>query len=205
MQKGTRGALPGEVVVDYRSPGGPVVKSVRGVLLLSYVERLKAYGHYDRYLAAIPEAPRERLLYTTAMSWVPVELAMFHFAACDGLALTEDELQEHGSKTAGSMGPAMLGTLLRAVGTTPLTALTALGRVWDRIHEGGSCYAVQTGPKDLHLEQRGNPMVSSRFYRISGQGFYRALAEFFCKRAYVKSARPELVDPLSYAVEISWA
>jgi hypothetical protein len=204
MQKGTRGSLQGEVVVDYHSPGGPRIRSVRGVMLLSYTERLKAFGHYDRYVAALPADRRDELLYTTAMSWVPAELAMLHFAACDSLALDEQELLEHGGKTASSVGPSMLGTLLRAVGTTPLTALTAVGRVWDRIHEGGSCYAVQTGPKDLHMEQRGNPMAHSRFYRISGYGFYRALAELFCTKAYVKPARPALADALSYAVEISW-
>jgi hypothetical protein len=194
----------GEVLVDYLSPLGPRLTALRGVMLMSYVERLKERGHLDRYSAALSEADRVRLTYITAMSWVPVDLALAHFAACDALNFGERELVEQGGESARTMGPAMLGTLLRAVGTSPLSALSALGRVWDRIHQGGACVAIHIGPKDLFIEQQGNPLSSSRFYRLSGQGFYKSLAELFCTRAYVKAARPTQQDGRAFAVTISW-
>lgn len=194
----------GDVVVHYQSPVGPGLTAIRGVMLMSYVERLKDRGHLERYSAALSETDRTRLTYITAMSWVPVDLAAAHFAACDALGLGELELIEQGGESARSMGPAMLGTLLRAVGTSPLTALSALGRVWDRIHQGGVCVAIHTGPKDLYIEQQGNPLSGSRFYRLSGQGFYKSLAELFCARAYVKATRPMQRDGRAFAVTISW-
>jgi hypothetical protein len=194
----------GELVVDHRSANGAVVRSFRGALLMAYIERLKAQEHYPRYLAALSTVHREELTCITALSWVPAELVLAHFEACDGLDLPEREVVEQGYLAGKSASPVMLGTLVRLTGLTPLTALHALGRVWDRIYEGGTCIALRTGPKDVFIEQRGNPAARSRFYRLAGRGFYRALAEVFCTRAYVRDERSRTPGPHAFAVTVSW-
>lgn len=193
----------GQLVVDHRSPGGAVVRAIRGALLVAYVDRLKARGHYEGYLAALPPAQRDAF-YITAMSWVPAELVNAHFEACDRLALPDAEVIEQGYLAGRASSPLMLGTLARMAGLTPLTALHALGRVWDRIFDGGTCVAYRTGPKDVFIEQRGNSAVRSRFYVLAGRGFYRALAEVFCSRAYVRGETPRTPGPNSFAVTVSW-
>ena len=194
----------GQVVVDHRSAKGPTVRAIRGALLVSYIDRLKAEGHFDRYIAALAAADREQLTFTSAMGWVPEGLVTAHFDACDGLELPEREIIEQGYHAGRASSPLMLGTLVRMAGLTPLSALHALGRVWDRIYDGGSCIAIRTGPKDVFIEQRGNPAARSRFYRLAGQGFYRALAEVFCKRAYVRGERPRATGSNAFAVTVSW-
>lgn len=194
----------GELVVDHRSPSGAVVRAIRGALLVAYVDRLKARSHYDSYLAALPAAHREQLSFIAAMSWVPAELVNAHFEACDRLELSEAEAIEQGYLAGKASSPMMLGTLVRMTGLTPLTALHALGRVWDRIFDGGTCVAYRTGLKDVFIEQRGNPAARSRFYVLAGRGFYRALAELFCTRAYVRGETPRTPGPNTFAVTISW-
>lgn len=196
--------MNGELLVDHQSPTGGPITAVRGALLLSYIERLKARGYYERYVELLAPESRDQVLYMTAMSWVPIELAWVHFEACDRLDFADVETIEQGYLAAKASAPVMLGTLFRGVGLTPVDAVRALGRVWDRIHVGGGCLALQTGPKDVYIEQRGNMGARSRFYRTAGMGFYRGLAEVFCKRAYVRPAAPRVEDRDRFAVTISW-
>jgi hypothetical protein len=196
--------MNGELLVDHESPTGGPITAMRGALLLSYLERLKARDYHARYVELLPAQWREQILYMTAMSWVPVELAWVHFETCDRLDLADVETIEQGYLAAKAAAPVMLGTLFRAAGLTPVGAVRALGRVWDRIHVGGGCIALQTGPKDIYIEQRGNMGARSRFYRTAGMGFYRGLAEAFCKRAYVRPAPTRADDPDRFAVTISW-
>jgi hypothetical protein len=102
------------------------------------------------------------------------------------------------------MSRAMLGTMLRMTGISPLVAIGSLGRVWDRVYTGGSCTVLRTGPKDLFLEQNGNPLASSRYLRIASQGFFKSLTELFSAKAYIKAARPRQPGPLAFALRGSW-
>lgn len=180
------------------------MRAIRGALLLSYLDRIKARDHYPPYIETLSSEHREQLASVTAMSWVQADLVSAHFDACDRLALPEGEIIEQGYLAGKSTSPVMLGTLARAAGMTPLTALQALGRVWDRIYDGGSCVAFRTGLKDVFIEQRGMPSARSRFYRLAGRGFYRALAESFCSRAFVREETPRVASPNSFAVTVSW-
>lgn len=198
------GAPTREVIVEHHSPAGPLITSVRGSLLVTAIERLKECGHFERYLTKLPARYHEQMLYALAVSWVPVELMMEHCKACDDLCLSDAELVQLGSETARTMSRAMLGTMLRTAGISPLLALASLGRVWDRIYIGGSCTVLRTGPKDVFLEQNGNLLAGSRYLRIASQGFFKSLAELFSTKAYVKAARPRQPSPLAFALEGSW-
>ena len=192
------------VAVDHRSAKGPVVSAVRGSLLASAVERLKVFGHYERYVALLSPALREKVVFSLAMSWLPVDLLVQHCQVCDELMLTDVELQELGGQTASSMTRVMLGSMARNVGMTPWLALGSAGRVYDRIYEGGAVSVTRLGPKDLRLEQVGNPLAQSRYFRLTARGFYKSLCEMFCKKAYVKPARGTDSGRDSYAFAISW-
>lgn len=198
-------SLSAEVIlVDHRSAKGPTVSAVRGSLLVSAIERLKACGYHDRYLAVLSPTLREKVSFSLAMSWLPIELVIQHCQACDELVLSDAELQALGGETASSMARVMLGSLARNAGMTPLVALGSAGRVYDRIYEGGGVSVTRLGPKDLRLEQIGTRLAASRYFRVTTQGFYRSLCELFCKKAYVAPARGVDRGPDSYAVTVSW-
>ncbi|MDB4987943.1 MAG: hypothetical protein JWN04_3121 [Myxococcaceae bacterium] len=193
-----------EILVDHHSAAGPVITTVRGSLLVSAIERLKAYGHHERYLEKLPKALHDEMQFSLAMSRLPVELLVEHCRACDTLELSDAELLQLGSQTASSMAQAMLGALLRTAGTTPLTVLGQTARIYERLFEGGSCMVYRTGPKDVCIEQSGNPLAPSRYFRTTAQGFYKSLAEMFSKTAYVKAARARHSPALAFAIELSW-
>lgn len=192
-----------ECVVDHRSEQGPEVLLVRGSLLVSAIDTLKSCGHFERYLAKLPASQHDAMLYTLAMSWLPLAQMLMHCQACDELSLSDAELVRLGSASANSIAHALLGSLLRTTGMSPLTALSAYGRVYDRLFQGGGCMVLRTGPKDLRLEHLGNPLGASRYHCLSTQGFYKSVTELFAKRAYVKAARTQQPGA-SFAIEISW-
>lgn len=191
-------------VVDHHSAKGPLVNAVRGSLLVSAVERLKACGYYERYVAVLSPVLREKLLFSLAMSWLPTDLVLQHCLACDELMLTDAELLALGGQTANSISRVLLGSLARTAGMTPWLALGSAGRVYDRIYEGGGISVTRLGPKDLRVEQTGNPLAASRYFRVTAQGFYGSLCELFCKKAYVKPIRASDAARDSYAFAISW-
>lgn len=91
-----------EIVVDHTSSKGAVVRSVRGTLLAMSITRLKETGHYERYLAELPTASSDAILYAVPMSWVPVELMLLHCHACDRLNLPHEILMQLGAQTAST-------------------------------------------------------------------------------------------------------
>jgi hypothetical protein len=193
-----------EVVVDHTSSKGPVVRTMRGTLLATSIARLKETGHYERYLAELPSASSDAILYALPMSWVPIELMLTHCHACDRLELSHEILMQLGSQTASTIMQTFFQKLLHASGLSPWVAMESIGRLWDRIHEGGAVTLIRKGPKDVYIEQRGNPLASSRYFTTGAQGFYNSLAELFSNKAYVRAVKPRQADANSFAFVVSW-
>lgn len=194
----------GERLIDHVSAKGPVIQAFRGSLLAAAIERLKECGHYERYEALLPPREREAILCSLAMSWIPTELISVHSETCERLNLSDAELIELGGQAATSLVRSLFSSLLRASGTSPWGAIKSIDKMWDRLHEGGGILVVQTGPKDVYVEQHGHPLASSRYYRTTARGFYKSLAELFSSKAYVKSADPRHSSKLAFAMEVSW-
>src|SRR4051812_19196689 len=86
-----------EIVVPH-SESAPVT-GVRNLLIQASLGALKANGYYERYTSHMDRAKLEQLLEYVAPSWVPVELALAHYAACEKLCLTSTELTMMGRST----------------------------------------------------------------------------------------------------------
>jgi hypothetical protein len=198
-----------ETICDHQSEGGPNVTHVRGTLLVASIETLKNAGHYERYLSLLAAPFREVLPFTLAHSWVPLELAMAHYGACDALALSEAELERIGELVATRFAETFLGTLLRATRNAgvdaPWIALRAQGRMWDRLYIGGHVRITRTGPKDALGEFQGLPLSQFPYFRSAYRAYYRGIAHMFVRTAYVQIARRRDAPANTLTLTASWA
>jgi hypothetical protein len=193
-----------EIVVDHTSPQGPVVLSVRGSLVVTFLRSLREGGYFDQYVELLPAEHREALVQASAVSWLPIDLVVEHCRACDQLGLSESQLLALGASTAEGMATTTLSALMRTAGATPLTMMsTSFARVWDRTFEGGRVSVRRNGPKDCVLEFSGMPLASSPYYRLTSRGFYQALAARLSKSAYANLVRTSS-PATSLAIALSW-
>ncbi|HEX6242418.1 MAG TPA: hypothetical protein VFZ61_16010 [Polyangiales bacterium] len=199
---------PYTVVVDHQSSHGPEVTHIRGILLVKSLENLRKAELFERYAAELSDTLRNQIEGTMATSWVPVELAEEHYAACDRLALNEPTIERLGALMAESMDSSVMSTLLkttRQAGVESMwSALKQTDRLWDRLYQGGKTTLLQLGPKDLILEHHGISLAKSRHFRAGLRAYWVALGQMMTKVVYVKLIRPRVPHPHSIALAGSW-
>lgn len=195
-----------QLLVDHKSTAGPVVTQVRGSLVVSSLQTLRELDLYERYVAALPNAWREPVLFALASSWLPVDLVLAHYAACDSLRLTGAEMDAIGTHVAERVMGSFLVTLLRGsrVRSTISSSVMALQnyhRFWDRVMQGGGCRITLTGPKDAIIESRGVPMFRYEYFRTAYPALMRAAGMVFAKSCYTRVLR---TTDTSMDIALSW-
>jgi hypothetical protein len=181
-------------LVDYQSTAGPMLVQVRGSLLVSSLQSLRELDYFPRYIAHLPVAFHEPVLYALASTWLPSELAVAHYAACDEMELSEQEFERVGEYMAKRMFGTLFATVLRSsrlVGANvgPLATLRNYDRLWERLLQGGSCTVCQTGPKDVSIESRGVPMFRYRYFRFAYMNLIRGAGLLFGRTVYTRVLR----------------
>jgi hypothetical protein len=78
-----------QILLDYVHPNGPRVTHMRGLLLVNAMDNFKGWGVYDRYLEALSEKDRDRLVSTVVTSWVPIEAAELHYETASNLGIPD--------------------------------------------------------------------------------------------------------------------
>jgi hypothetical protein len=195
---------PAELIADYKSANGPTLLQVRGSLLASSLQTLRERGLYERYVPHLVNAQRDDILYCVAASWLPVELAMAHYAACDAMQLTDQELEAVGGDVSRRIMGTFVATLVRSARhvTTPTSIpLRQYPRLWERLLMGGGCRVYLTGPKDARIESYGVPMFKYKYFRTAYVGTLRGAGLMFrsAMHARVKRATDDALT-----VEINW-
>jgi hypothetical protein len=197
----------GAVLVDHVAASGPEVKSVRGSLIASSLQTLREAGHFERYLTKLPKQHHEALLFCLASTWLPIEMATHHYAACDALGLDDREMDRIGEVVSNRIMGTVLGTLLRSgrsLGATPTPwlVLRQYGRLCDRLLDGGTHLVREVGPKDAYVESGGLPLFRFRYFRVAAVGLIRGGAGMFAKSCYVKALGSPAESRL--AVSVRW-
>lgn len=151
--------------------------TIRSTVLQSSVASLRQRGHFERWLALIDPRYRATIVESLAPSWMPIEVALAHYAACEALELPLSEQVAMGEAVGDRIQGSFLTTLMksaRAAGYNPLILLSQFDRLYGRLFQGGSVQLTQTGPKDADVEVRG--MLTTRFsyFRIAFTGVVRA-------------------------------
>ena len=125
------------------------VTQVRSTLLQSSINSLRTHGHYERYLTVVDPAYREVILGSLAPEWLPVAVAEAHYAACDALRLSPEEMQRIGEEVGDRIQGTFLGTIVkraRMLGLTPWVLLDHFERLWGRLMVGGGVAVYRTAP-----------------------------------------------------------
>ncbi len=194
----------GDVLVPFPVPRAyvPPVTHLRSTLLLSSVLTLKARGRYSSYLGKLGSAHHAAIDALVAGAWLPVDLAIAHYKACDALALGTHEQLEMGTQVAAQVQGGLLDTIVRAArnaDATPWTALESYPKFWERLMKGGAVSIERLGPKDALLEAVGVPFEGNRYFRTAFRGMNQAAFAPLCERIFVKDM-PEL----GFVCRISW-
>jgi hypothetical protein len=176
-----------DVILPFPARTQPV-RAIRSTVLIGSFGELREHGHFDTYVAALPPHARDLLVSTVAGVWIPIDLALVHYAACDSLGLSADTIAALGRGVFDRIRGTLLGTTVRMakeVGVTPWTVLPHLQRFWDRAYQGGGLRVTKLGPKEASGEVTQAAMAESFYFRNALRGLVVGVLEMFCQKAYV--------------------
>src|SRR4051794_1890465 len=111
----------------------PVATRVRSTWLRSSLAALEARGLMHRYLTLLPAEHHAAVLASVAGTWLPIEVAVQHYHACDRLGLAPLDVLAIGQEVTRRVhGMAMRTflTLAQGLGATPWTALERMTTLW---------------------------------------------------------------------------
>jgi hypothetical protein len=197
---------PDEVMVALPSPLLRVT-SVRSTLIHASLDSLRQRDLIAQYTALLPREHHEAILQTLAATWLPIEVGMAHYRACERLDLMDHDQIDIGSDVGRRIQRSALSTIARAsraAGVTPWLGLTSIDRLWFRLMQGGGACVTKTGPKDARIVFEGVPLAEFRYFRNGFRGLILAAAELFSNRAYVHTVNNRC-GPLRLEYRISWA
>lgn len=197
-----------KVLVDYRSPDGPTVTHMRGLLFVDALENLRTWDLYARYEQHIAREHRDAIAQALASSWVPMEHAIAHYAACDALQLNGSQLQAMAGQITQRIASTLFASVVRKIrGAGVESFKLALGntdRLHQRLYRGGAVRVIMTGRKDAVVETYGFPIAQSRSFRGGVAAFGEFSAAMFCKAAVVRHTVPSEPNASSLALAYSW-
>lgn len=166
---------PREIIHAFPAAIAPL-SAVRNVVIQASLAELKKHGHYDRYTTLIAPASLAQLLdLAIAPSWIPVQLALDHYDACERLQLNESQFEELGRSVGDRVQDVALVTTKGVTDGRDLwQSVHALHRMWPRLFQGGAVQVVKVGPKALIMEERGFSLNRFHYYRVAHVAAVRA-------------------------------
>jgi len=170
----------------------PPPRNVRSTVLISSRRALDATGFQESYERHLPETARAELGSVIAGVWLPMELGVAHYAACEALGLSNEEQVKMGRKTGERVNGTLLGTVARlahSAGVTPWTLIEQLPRFWTRGFDGGDLSHVVLGPKEARVTIVDQPLMRFHYFRYGLAGTAELQLALFCRRAFVRVER----------------
>ncbi|MDB4990882.1 MAG: hypothetical protein JWN04_6060 [Myxococcaceae bacterium] len=199
-------ADPLDIIIPHTRPIAPAF-SVRSTLIQSSLATLKVEGLFERYLGLVEPSYRPVILESIAPSWLPMDVGIAHYRACDALALSTEEMIAIGTSVGDRMQGAFMDALTRAaraMGVTPWGLVKRFHVLWGRLFQGGSFEVLRVGPKDLTIEIRGASLCHFAYFRHALCGVVRAAYKYVGVRvAYVRIAGWN-ADQDSFCMRAAW-
>lgn len=146
----------------------PPLSAVRSTLVQSSIVTLRKRGHFDQYCSLLDPTFKASLLESLAPEWLPLDMVLAHYQACDALRLSAGELQAIGLDVGERIQGTFISTLVRkarTVGLTPWIVLSQFERLWARLMTGGAVGVVRTGPKDCTVDVRRCDLCQHDYFR----------------------------------------
>ena len=191
-------------IVAAREP--TALKAIRSTVVVSGIAVFKARGIFDAYCANLAPKARDVLLTTVAGSWLPVDLALAHFAAVDGIGLTSEQSFDIGATSARRFGETLWGTavrMTRAAGVDPWNIFAIYDRLWKRSFDGGGFTVTRGGPKEAFVDIRSVPFARYAYFRDALRGTHQALLGLWARTIYVREVRSR-THADGFSMRISW-
>jgi hypothetical protein len=204
-----RPAPHAEVFVPYDYPRGrvPPVRSFRSTWLVSSIAALRERGLFERYLENLPTQYHDVVTASVAGVWLPVEVAVAHYVACEALQLPQEEAVAIGrqvTELVHKTSYSLAIRLVKEVGVTPWACLAIQKRLWQRVWEGGDVAVFKLGPKEARVELAGWPCARVPYCRRALRGLLIGQSELFCKKAYATEV-PHLCTATTLGYRVAWA
>jgi hypothetical protein len=198
-----------EVVVPLPGPISriAIATHVRSTLLCTSIKALRDRGLFERYLRALDPKHHDMVLSLTAGLWLPVEVAVEHYLACDRLDLPPATVEEIGSEVGRRINESVVSVLVKAsreLGVTPWAALAQLPKLTERLWQGSANAVYKLGPKDARMEWYGQPCASSPYFQFAFTTFVTSVLDLFCAKSYARRI-PRLCSNTSMGYRLSWA
>lgn len=196
----------GEIILSMPTPVVPA-RHMRSTLLIASINTLRTLGRFDDYAAHLSPEHKEMLLTAIAGTWVPMDVAMAHYDACETLGLPIDQQVANGRVVFDKTSGTLLGTAIRMAreaGITPWSVFPYFQRFWERGYDGGGLAVYKAGPKEAVFEVVSVRLLESRYFRNALRGLTGAMTELFCRKAYV-TEKPGQRAPSSVTVRVQWA
>lgn len=198
-----------EIVIPFPVPRErvPLATEYAGSGIATSLRILRERGHYDAYMKRLPPDQHERVLSIVSGQWIPIDLALVHYRACDELELPNEEIIDMGEDSASRLySPmfALAAKLMAKAGVTPWSVFRKLPESWAKTLRGGSAVSVvKLGPKEARFELEGYPLAEIDYVRVGFIGVVKNPLELFCRRANVREVRgPRRANSAAYTA--SW-
>jgi hypothetical protein len=179
---------------------------IRGVFLATSVRALRDHGLFDAYTARVSPQQVEEVRSVAISTWVPMEVALRHYSACDTLDVSDGELVSMGAEVIVRGQGSFLRLLARvaeSAGATPVTLLEQAPRIYGHIFLGGSIGVRKVGPREMRFELTGWPLARFRYCRHGVRGGAEAVAQMLCRKAHTR-IEPAPCDESAFAFQIGW-
>jgi hypothetical protein len=109
---------------------------------------------------------------------------------------------------AGRITETWLGAVVRGARNSGVEAMASIlkqnDRSFSRMYKGGRTLVTEYGPKEMQIEDNGNPLLSFRHFRSGYLGFMKGLAALFTKSAFIKTVPMQTPHPHGMATRFSW-
>jgi hypothetical protein len=197
----------GELILDYPKPLEPVT-ALRSTLITSSLTSLRARGLFERYDQLQTSPHRHTLLNLVAGEWLPLEVALAHYKACDALGLSMEEQIAIGKDVSRPIHETFLSLIVKAargVGLTPWVLLAKGNSVQSRLCVGGGIRVSKLGPKSARVELARLPHLVIPYVRHGLVGLYAAGVELLARDVTARIVKSESFDPARLLVlRIDW-
>jgi hypothetical protein len=182
------------------------MRAVRSTIIVSGLQALRERGHYEAWSAAVDPAARDAILTTIAGVWLPMDLVMAHYRACEALHLSHDEAFALGNAVGHRIHDTMLLMVRRVaneLGVTPWTIGAQYDRLFSRVFDGGGFRILREGPKDAVIELFQIPPAQFSYFRSAFCGVNQAGLALFAQRGFVRLVK-EAATEMSFAIRVQW-
>ncbi len=179
----------------------------RSSWLASSLRALRARGYFDAYQQRLPSAFHAPVLESVAGAWLPIDVAVAHYAAIDSLGIPAAVMFDMGREVQNRAQAILAPLALRAAkdaGVTPWVVFGQAKKLWERTWRGGDFAVDKLGPKDAELEIVGWTVASSGYIRHAMRGVCDRMLGTFCQKVYVREVAAKC-GKTSLAYRVAWA